>query len=138
MTLQEALEAIYRDKGRLDPEEIEQDARDEQHPLHGYLEWDDSEAARRYRVVEVARLIRSVHITREVHHPKPRKVEVRAFCSTRDDRRYVPMSVVENDPALMNMVREQMRRELADLKAKYQAHESVFAELMQEVFSLTA
>lgn len=138
MSLQSIYASIYSERGRLDPAEIESEARDEQHPLHPYLEWDDTEAGIRYRRLQIQKHLREITITREVFMPKPRAIEVRAFLSTRDDRRYVPLETVEADPELMADVMERMRADIADLKAKYRAHERVFAEVMQESLALTA
>ena len=137
MSLQSIYSAIYAEHGRLDPNEIEAEAREEDHPLHPYLEWDDTEAGIKYRRLQIQKHLRSIEIVREVYAPKPREVTVRQFIATQDARRYVPIEVVESDPLLMEQVRARMKRELDDLKARYRAHEQIFMEVVQEAYVLS-
>jgi hypothetical protein len=138
VSLQSIYADIYASHGRLDPDEIEAEARDDAHPLHPYLEWDDTEAGIKYRRLQIQKHLREISIEREVFTPIPRAVMVRAFHSTRDDRRYVPLDVVEADPALMEDILERMKADIADLRRKYRAHEQVFASVVQQEFALTA
>lgn len=48
--------------GRLTPAAVVEDAMNEESPLHSYFEWDDNEAARKYRLTQARRLIRSVEV----------------------------------------------------------------------------
>lgn len=64
MTQLEALKAIAaRDGGRLLPEAVVEEARDEKSPLHGAFCWDDTKAAHLYRLDQAQRLIRKFHVT---------------------------------------------------------------------------
>ena len=57
------LERIRQEHGgRLRPEHVIEEAQDENHPLHPCFEWDDSEAARLYRLEQASYLIRSVDV----------------------------------------------------------------------------
>lgn len=47
-------------KGELTPEDILDDAKHGNSPLHSFFEWDDSEAARQHRLKQARGLIRSV------------------------------------------------------------------------------
>lgn len=47
-------------KGELTPEDILEDARNDNSPLHSFFEWDDSAAAEQYRLQQARGLIRSV------------------------------------------------------------------------------
>ena len=63
MTQLEALKAIAaRDGGFLRPAAVVDAARDENSPLHGAFCWDDTEAARLYRLDQAQRLIRKFHV----------------------------------------------------------------------------
>ena len=63
MTQLEALKAIAkRDGGLLRPQAVVDAARPEDSPLHGAFCWDDTEAARLYRLDQAQRLIRSFKI----------------------------------------------------------------------------
>jgi hypothetical protein len=53
------LETIRRaNDGVLRPGDVVEAARDEDHPLHPCFEWDDSEAAEKYRLVQARNLIK--------------------------------------------------------------------------------
>ncbi len=56
-----AIAALERG-GRLTAEQVVEDARDPDSPLHGYFTWDDTEAANAHRLNEARALIRSVKV----------------------------------------------------------------------------
>ena len=63
MTQLEALKEIAkRDGGLLRPAAVVDAARDEKSPLHGAFEWDDTEAAQKYRLLQAQSLIRSFKV----------------------------------------------------------------------------
>lgn len=47
-------------KGELTPKDVVDDARNDNSPLHSFFEWDDGEAAEKYRLQQARGLIRSV------------------------------------------------------------------------------
>lgn len=49
---------IARTGGRIGPSVLLDDARDPSSPFHAYFEWDDGEAAERYRLSQASQLIR--------------------------------------------------------------------------------
>ena len=49
-------------EGVLTPDAVVEAAASPDSPLHGYFEWDDTEAARKYRLEQARTLIRSVHV----------------------------------------------------------------------------
>lgn len=59
--IRQRLEALA-ENGRLTPAAVVEDAASEESPLHEYFEWDNSEAARKYRLSQARRLIRSVEV----------------------------------------------------------------------------
>lgn len=83
MSIKDALQAIYDEYQRLTPTIVVTVAADPTHPLHERFVWDDSEAARRYRLVQASGLIRSVSVIVERQDDKP-PVRVRAFVADRD------------------------------------------------------
>lgn len=60
------ISALEKD-GRLDPADVVEAARDPASPLHGYFEWDDTEAARQHRLGQARQLIRRIKIETVVH-----------------------------------------------------------------------
>ena len=49
-----------RNKGELTPEVVLDDAKHDNSPLHSFFEWDETEAARQYRLQQARGLIRAV------------------------------------------------------------------------------
>lgn len=78
--VKEALIAIKRANGNdlLVAEEVVEVARDESSPLHQCFTWDDTEAAKQYRLVQARRLISCevVWPDDEKEHPVPRWVSL--------------------------------------------------------------
>jgi hypothetical protein len=67
----EALRELETAEGKLDPEQVVAfAASNPDSPLHGWFTWDDSEAARRYRLNQARDLIRTVKITITVRDHK--------------------------------------------------------------------
>ena len=107
MSVQAELQEIYDRHGRLTPAIVVEEASDPDHPVHRRFEWDDSEAARKYRLSQAGSLIRSVTVVVEKPgHSEP--IEVRAFISETDMGRgreespdtgaYLPVEeVIDND-----------------------------------------
>lgn len=62
MEVAKILAALERDNGRLVPSDVVEAARDPNSPLHQHFEWNDSEAAEKYRLDQARTLIRSVKI----------------------------------------------------------------------------
>lgn len=52
------LKRIESDNGRLRPKDVVDAARADASPLHGHFEWDDTEAAEKYRIDQARGLIR--------------------------------------------------------------------------------
>lgn len=98
MSTQEILQQLYIDKGELTPELVVEQASDPQHELHDRFEWNDSEAARKFRLRQAAGIIRSVRITVERGEILP-PIKVRAFISSRD---LTPQSMHEEDDEPIN------------------------------------
>ncbi len=85
MTQLEALKEIAkRDGGKLRPQAVVDAARDEDSPLHNAFCWDDTEAARLYRLDQAQRLIRRFKIV--IEEPKGKPIEVPVFISVSTDR----------------------------------------------------
>jgi hypothetical protein len=61
----EALEQVLECTGELTPPAVVEAAEPEDHPLHGYFEWDNDKAAYAHRLQQARRLIRSVVIAED-------------------------------------------------------------------------
>lgn len=83
---EDELEEIKRaHDGQLHPEDVVEFAKDEQTQLHARFDWDDTEAAKKWRLDQAGRLIRAVYkaIENELNGP----VLIRAYVSLPSDRR---------------------------------------------------
>lgn len=126
MSAREALVALVERDGRITPASVLDEARDEASPLHPHFEWDDSEAAEQYRLVQARGLIRRYKVTVEV---KPDTfVKVRQFSSVPsadpehpDEHDYTLTSEALKDDEQRDFIFQQCIREIASLRAKYGA-----------------
>lgn len=133
-------ERIYQERARLTPADVLEEAAEPESPLHGFFEWDDSEAAHHYRLAQAAGLIRSVkvRITRE-RSGEVEDLVVRAWVAARatgTDREtpegYLPEALVEQRPELREAVLRQMRRDLTAAHRRYQ-HITEYWQLVDEL-----
>lgn len=128
----EALLKILRKRKRLTPETVVEEARNPKHPLHSLFCWDDTEAAKKYREIQAAHLIRQcrVEITPA---PESETVTVRAFVNVRDEDEgetnlhmaghYVPTGEAIKNPIYREQVIAQALRDLEAFENKYKAFE---------------
>ena len=116
------LQRIHETRG-LTPGAVVDEARPITAVLHGAFEWDDSEAAQKYREVQARQVIRAVVLV-----PQPERHEtapvVRAFVSLRDPvqeraRIYRPTLDAMADPTTADEVKRRLRHELLALRARY-------------------
>lgn len=104
-------------EGRLTPQDLVNESRAEDAPLHNCFEWDDSIAAEKWRYTQAAYIIRSVEVTIE-QTSEP----TRAFVATISDgnRTYKDVGVVlRNADSREELLRNAMRDLLA-FRRKYQ------------------
>jgi hypothetical protein len=126
MTQLEALKQIYERDGKiLRPQAVVDEARAEDSPLHGAFCWDDTEAARRYRIIQAEKLIRTYEV--KIIGPEDGKPVVGPmFVSAPSDRigssatnGYRHISDVKKAPNLLAGVIKDALRQLKDLKRRY-------------------
>lgn len=113
--------------GRLTPEAVVEDAKDEKSPLHRHFEWDDSEAARKYRLGQARDLIRRVKIERRVTYreiPTPRYVRDPAADSK--EQGYVNVATIRDEKEL---ARRTVKTELSRIVAAIERARGIADEL---------
>lgn len=115
------LERIYARDGLLDPVVIVGEAEDEASPLHAYFMWDDTEAARRFRLMQARGLIRSVRIRVETAPEVTRRVRAYVSVPRDDGRSYESLVDALSDRNTRDVVFEQCVRELSAVRDKYAA-----------------
>ncbi len=133
----ESLQAIYDSRGRLTPADVVEEAAAEFHPLHVAFEWDDTEAARRFRLTQAGGLIRSVKVRLTTEHAGDiRDLQVRGWVSSKraevtDRDGYLPNAEVEQSPQMQEALLRQMRRDIQALTRRY-SDAKVFWEMLVE------
>lgn len=132
MALQEILQEIYEERGRLTAAIVLEEARDPGHPLHTRFEWDDTVAAERYRLEQAGELIRRVKIVYKPATSRSLAKSVRAYHSVPDNagRSFRPVEEVVENPLMLKIVLAEMERDWKLLKERY-SHLVQFAQMIQ-------
>lgn len=132
--LRDVLLAIREKRGQLTAEIVVEEAQDPMHPLHHRFEWDDSEAARKYRISQAQQLLR-VRYKADVGDERS---DMRAFWVTRDaagapTSTYEPMEEIIMDPMQRQLMLLQMRRDWQTFKKRYQHMVEFTNEILSDV-----
>lgn len=78
----ERIQQLESEQGELTAHQVLDDARSPDSPLHRYFDWDDSEAAEKWRLSQARTLIRNIRIVRRVE-----KRTIPVFAYVRDPDR---------------------------------------------------
>lgn len=105
------LEAIENERGQLAPEDVVVKASDPKHPLHDYFEWDDSEAAKQYRLDQARTLIRSVRYEIQVNETQVRAVKyVRDEAAPEREARYMNVTKLTEEELIARTLETEVQR----------------------------
>jgi hypothetical protein len=117
-------------KGEITPQDILEDARHDNSPLHSFFEWDDSAAAEHYRLQQARGLIRAV-VAVYVRDDKP-AVRTRAYVHVPEPSapHYREATHAMSQAKTRKMVLDRAMNELRAWKAKYRDLEE-FAALVK-------
>jgi len=120
-SLRDHLTTIYKQYDALTPKIVVQVARNPDHPLHSQFEWNDTEAAEKYREVQAARLIRKIKVSVQ-ESPGSDAAPVRAFVSVPrpTGATYVPIGEVVQDEFQTGLMLRQAEREWKQLLRRYE------------------
>lgn len=124
--------AISGDHGVLTPELVVERSRDVGSALHSFFEWDDDQAAAKFRLVQAGALIRRVKLTLIRASTETKVVSMtttRAFVSPGSERRfksnpdggYAPVEHVLSDADRRADLLKTARSELIAVRRKYEA-----------------
>ena len=107
---------------KLQAEKVVEAAESPMNPLHRVFEWDDSEAARQYRVVQAQHLLRSVQVT--ITTPEKKEVTMRLTVTRERPAQpgkhfYSTTEYALADPELRAEVLKQALREMSAFRRKY-------------------
>lgn len=133
----ERLEELRRANGEeLTPQNVVDDARPDEAPLHPCFEWDDAEAAEKYRHVQARQIIRCVRVVQsEDRAPSLGYVSVRTD-SESSARSYVTTARAMAEPELREQAIADALAGLAGWQKRYEHIEElrdVFAAVAREV-----
>lgn len=91
-------------------------ARDEQTELHKCFDWDDAEAAEKWRLQQARHIVCNLVIKEKSDTPRP---EVRVFFKTDADNGYKPTVLIMQDKDEYRKLLDRALAELASFRAKY-------------------
>lgn len=117
----EELERIrVRHNGRLDQENVLQEAANDASPLHEHFEWDDAKAAQEFRLEQAGYLIRSIEVFVPASN-KEDEIPIRAFVNVQreEDRSYTSVIDAMADPDLRAQVVAQAWKELESWEKRH-------------------
>ena len=118
------------EEGRLTARDLVEESRPETAPLHSAFEWDDTEAAERWREQQGRNLIGAIVIQREEQKDAQ---PVRAFFVVEPtSSNYESVTVIMRDEDLRKKLFENAKKELAAFRAKYRSLQE-FAKLFGEI-----
>lgn len=105
------------EEDRLNAQELVDESRPEDAPLHNEFEWDDSIAAEKYREGQGMAIIRHLVVRIEANRQEyPTRVY---FKVQKEAPTYEPITMILKDKDKTAMLLEQAKRELMAFKAKY-------------------
>ncbi len=113
--------------GIITPEILIDAAKRKSSPLHQFFEWDDTAAARQFRLIQAANLIRRIKVT--VQTAAETTIRIRAFANVRGDADsgdadsakgfYVPIQDALKNVDWRAQVIAQCKRDVQAFKQKY-------------------
>ena len=130
--IEQELQALYEENGRLDPHDVVESAADPASPLHSRFTWDNSAAAHQWRLEQARNLIRTVTIQR-IEQPAAEPRKIRAWVHDPGTNGYVSTEDVAKQPDVRDRVLDDMRRDLDRLRTKWKLYEETFLDLAAEM-----
>lgn len=121
--------ALAETHGHITPEIVLAAATPPTSPLHRFFDWNDGEAAQKYRLLQAATMIRRIKVT--VTGGDEQNVRVRAFVNVKeeipDDEEdepvskgiYIPIQTAIEIPCYKSQMIEQCKRDIEAFRNKY-------------------
>ncbi len=125
-----------KQKGELTPQDVLEDARNPNSPLHSFFEWNNGEAAEQYRLQQARGLIRAV-VAVYTFDDKP-AVRTKAYVHINDPgaQHYREASHAMSQPRTREMVLQRALEELRQWKRRYKDLQE-FAQLVEVIDDLS-
>lgn len=136
-TTAQAMRRLHDDHQGLTPSLVLDTARDPGHVLHRHFNWDDTDAAERYRLDQARALIRSFRV---VFRDDDEQHRVRSYVSVASDTGpvYRATEDVLTDDFSRTLLMTGLKRDLAALQRKYGHLEEYAAIVLAQVRGDTA
>ncbi len=114
----EYIESLAKD-GIITPADLVRDAKKKNSPLHRCFEWDDTEAAKAYRITQAQYILRQIEVM--VEREDETSFTVRAFhhVDTEQHKGYTTVENARNDPEMWDSVLLQAIAEIKSWQQKY-------------------
>lgn len=121
----EYLESLEKRDGEVKPKTIVEDARPIDALLHPAFEWDDTEAAEKYREHQAKQIIRNVVIVQESNEGVPTTYRAIVNVSPKDNNhpmagKYVSIRTAEKSEEMRSTILQNAISDLNAFKTKYQ------------------
>ena len=127
--------AKLESEDRLSPENLLDECRPEDAPMHDYFEWDDAIAAEKYRVNQSAHVIRCLQVTVVEDDKKPEEPKKAYFCvhtnDSGDKHIYRGYEYITKDSTSRGVVLNDALRELNTFRHKYERYRDWFGPSFQ-------
>jgi hypothetical protein len=108
----------------LQPRELVADAKDPESPLHEYFEWDDKEAAIRFRDTQAQYLLRAIDFVIDHGKPTERRMPLTRNIVIEQERGYQTIGTILREPDLHRQIIDQAMGKLlawTKIHASYEA-----------------
>lgn len=125
----DAIRALAQRYGSITPEIVLKDAQRKSSPLHNHFQWNDTAAARQFRLIQASELIRRIKV--EYVCSDNRTVRVRAFHNVADEDAdesdsnprgiYVPLETALSVESYKDQLLEKCKRDMKAFQVKYAA-----------------
>ena len=141
--LYDEVNRIYQKNKKITPDQIIELARDENHPLHDYFEWDDAIAGNKYRLIQAREIIKNIMLVIK-NEETGERFKVRAFLNVNEaedgelcvngnqltENYYINQSQVRDSEDLRKYQLRKARAELLAFKEKYR----LLSDELEDVF----
>lgn len=138
-TAADAIRDLAKKHGSITAEIVVKAASKKTSPLHPHFDWDDTVAARKWRLEQASSLIRKINVQYIVG--EERTVSVRAFHNVTDDEEpggfYVPIDTALSVESYRDQLLSNCKRDMAAFRAKYAALSEV-ASVIEAMGSVSA
>lgn len=106
-------------------------------PLHPYFEWDDSEAAHHYRLIQARKLMGSIEV--KIVASDGSEHRVRSFFAipvapgaTREEHKFMPIEVIRADTDMSMNVIEEAYRALTGWEQRFQTYQKIMPTFQEK------